>query len=534
MIIQARIAGRIIPVTVTPNETDSRLTISFPFFRPMIEEVKAMESPNWDDVNKQWTVAYTERNLYALNMLEQRTDPVYDVPSGPSDALLASNKDTLFKHQLDGCWEIIVRKRLILAHEMGLGKTRTIIEAMKLIGGYWWIVCPKAVKITWRAEMRKWGLNWPEDTPSEGRKNCFLLMHYERFTELVTKLQLPDNLVLDEAHKVRNPQTQRTQAVYIVSTKIRKNNGHIILATGTAQPKDPSDWWSYGEILQPGYFRESTKNKFAYRLGEYQTNVNQAGIEYRTLKHWKTDELNLLPKRIGNMAHIRLKKDCLADLPEKIYIEEQLDAAPKIAKQIQLILKLSKTGVQSLISLRQLSDGFLYDQSATSFVSPKEERLREILSEFPKNRIVIYAAFHKSIDKIKQILKEEEWEVIKNDGRGLETERGEQWLNVFQSPDKFTERIAYLGHPESGGIGLNLQASDTIIFYSNDFKGDARRQAEDRIHRIGSRGATIIDLLWLPSDRYVLQNLKKKKDLELAALGELKDYIDSELKEKWK
>jgi len=520
MEIKARIANKVCPVIVTP--TDNRYIISFPYFKPLVEEVKAMESPSWDPELKQWSVAKSERNLYTIDQWERRFDQTYDSP-------ISTNLDipTLLTHQSEGVVEGVQRRRIILGHEMGLGKTLTSIKIMEQLGGVWWIVCPKNVKINWRAEFKKW-----KSPLVEGRD--FHLMHYEKFVQLVTTMQLPDNIIFDEAHKIRNPQAQRTQAALLLGAHCRKRGGAVLLLTGTPQPKDPSDWWTYAEILQPGYLRESTKTKFARRLGEYQTNVNKAGIEYSTLIRWKPEELNLIPKRLGNMAHIRLKKYCL-DIPEKIYVEEQLDADREIAKQIRMILSLSKQGAASLNSLRQLSDGFQY-HTEVEFVSPKEERLSEILEEVG-NRVVIYAAYHRSIDKVVALLKKQGWTVVRLDGRGYyfsdKVFTESRWLEYFSNNEKYTERIAYVGHPESGGIGLNLQAASTCIFYSNDFKGDNRRQAEDRIHRIGSRGTTIIDLLWLPSDKYVLENLKRKKDLEQVSIGELKDFIDQEMKEKW-
>jgi len=64
------------------------------------------------------------------------------------------------------------------------------------------------------------------------------------------------------------------------------------------------------------------------------------------------------------------------------------------------------------------------------------------------------------------------------------------------------------------------------LFYSNDFDGEARMQAEDRIHRIGmdkNRGALIVDLIHLPTDELVLKNLKLKKKLQNLTMGELDD-----------
>jgi hypothetical protein len=40
-----------------------------------------------------------------------------------------------------------------------------------------------------------------------------------------------------------------------------------------------------------------------------------------------------------------------------------------------------------------------------------------------------------------------------------------------------------------------------------------------------NRGATIVDLLHLPTDQYVLDNLIKKKILQAATMGELQLYL---------
>jgi len=84
------------------------------------------------------------------------------------------------------------------------------------------------------------------------------------------------------------------------------------------------------------------------------------------------------------------------------------------------------------------------------------------------------------------------------------------------------ERIAFVNHPKSGGTGLNLTASDTIIYYSNDFDGESRMQSEDRIHRPGCMGANIIDLYHLPTDKYVRMNLANKVKLQGVTISDMK------------
>jgi hypothetical protein len=76
-----------------------------------------------------------------------------------------------------------------------------------------------------------------------------------------------------------------------------------------------------------------------------------------------------------------------------------------------------------------------------------------------------------------------------------------------------------------------LTASDTIVYYSNDFNAESRIQSEDRIHRPGSRGANIVDFLHLPIDQLVLDNLKKKRDLQKMTMNDFDKAIDAALED---
>jgi SNF2 family DNA or RNA helicase len=86
-------------------------------------------------------------------------------------------------------------------------------------------------------------------------------------------------------------------------------------------------------------------------------------------------------------------------------------------------------------------------------------------------------------------------------------------------------KVVVIANPEAGGMALTLTAAPTEIFYSNSFKFEARGQAEDRAHRPGmdsNRGLTIIDFVMLPTDKLVIDNLKKKKVLQDMSMGELR------------
>jgi hypothetical protein len=175
-----------------------------------------------------------------------------------------------------------------------------------------------------------------------------------------------------------------------------------------------------------------------------------------------------------------------------------------------------------------------YERETLYIGSPKEQALMTIMDLHEEvGRLVVFAAFQGSIDTIQSIATKKGWKYICVDGRGWRSDIGEhldpvQLLEMFQSNSD--EKILFIGHPGSAGMGITLTASPTSVFYSNPYTTGERVQAEDRIHRIGMRlnlGATIIDLVHLQSDLHVIRSLRKKKDLMRMSLGLLKEAVAS-------
>jgi len=257
------------------------------------------------------------------------------------------------------------------------------------------------------------------------------------------------------------------------------------------------------------------------------------------------------------MVTIKLAKDCL-DLPPLIETQHRFTVDSSTHSICNLIRKNSPRAITTLIRLRQYSDGFQPTSTCSlcrgsgffipdnespensgescpacegsgflggeTVETPKDEALIEYLSE-DIDRLVIYAGFHASIDKIVKISRTCGWQVIQVDGRGTQIEPGLP-NNAQQACEEGKGKIVYVGHPTAGGVSITLNKSTTAIFYSNDFNGASRMQAIKRIHRIGTTKARIVDFIWLPSDQLVLDNLNSKRDLQSITLGEMNDYFD--------
>ena len=44
-----------------------------------------------------------------------------------------------------------------------------------------------------------------------------------------------------------------------------------------------------------------------------------------------------------------------------------------------------------------------------------------------------------------------------------------------------------VGNPSTGGYGLTLTAARNVIYFSNSYNLEVRKQSEDRAHRIGQK-----------------------------------------------
>jgi SNF2 family DNA or RNA helicase len=312
------------------------------------------------------------------------------------------------------------------------------------------------------------------------------------------------------------------------------------------------------------------------------------------------DEVSFLYERMRGLVLVRLKKDCL-DLPDKIYRVINCKPTGSTLRAAKLIAKKSTSTIKALTLLRELSDGFQYvetevgkqdcdvchgektvlgftdeqgnffhekgqtnwketrvacppckgtgvvaktEREAKQVPCPKEDAIIDLLDEHDEiGRIIIYAGFTGSIDRIVETCLQAGWAVLKVDGRGWvctdENNNIIDWkdgLKAFDlthpDRDQYLEkypRIAFVGHPQSGGMGLTLTASPSIVYYSNDFNAESRIQSEDRIHRMGmdeNKGATIIDLYHLPSDEYVATNLMNKRKLQSQSLGDIQKLYE--------
>lgn len=181
--------------------------------------------------------------------------------------------------------------------------------------------------------------------------------------------------------------------------------------------------------------------------------------------------------------------------------------------------------------------------------SPKDQGFIDELDEHDDiGRYIVWGGFTATVDRLERIAHQQGWATLKIDGRGYiaKTATGD-----FVDPDVFFDamdtthknykkyrteypKVCVVGNPGAGGMAFTFTASPTMLYYSNSFDGEARMQSEDRGHRPGmdlNRGLTIKDLIHTPIDLVVMNNVKKKKDMQAMTMGDLQNQLDEAEKE---
>jgi hypothetical protein len=166
------------------------------------------------------------------------------------------------------------KRRQLLAHVPGAGKTRTAIEtAAALKAQRILVVAPALARGVWRKEFTKWSDYVPHGI-ARRRSNKNLtkaeraatdaayaadiqVVSYQLLAEIIDDPRPTDLLVLDESHRLGNPATQTAKRI-VAFSKARPRLP-IVMLSGTPAPTEARQLWQQIDILEPNLLGRVTK-----------------------------------------------------------------------------------------------------------------------------------------------------------------------------------------------------------------------------------------------------------------------------------
>ena len=449
----------------------------------------------------------------------------------------------------------------ILADEMGLGKTLQALaylsaaRAASLNPQPSLVVCPTSLVANWRQEAVKFT---PElrTLPIDGSDRAVLFAKIDDSDLVITSYALLRRdlekyrarhfaaVVLDEAHHIKNPDSQ----VAMAACSLRSD--HRFVLTGTPMENSVRDLWSIMHFALPGYlgnrqdFRERYEQPLS-RVGDPTTRAVR----------------DRLARRLRPVILRRRKKDVATELPDRIEQTAFCDLTPAQTQVYNLLLAQSRLKLDTarrekqqgagrmlvltaLLRLRQACcDLRLLGMAPEAFPTPttsdddsedtqevlptsqpvtrkpqpatfsaKLALLDELLEEIREggHRVLIFSQFVSMLKILSSHLEAAKTPFCYLDGSTKPKDRAAQ-VERFQTDDSMT---AFLISVKAGGVGLNLTGADTVIHFDPWWNPAVEAQATDRAHRIGqTRVVTAYRLIarnTVEEKIFALQNRKKE------------------------
>lgn len=151
--------------------------------------------------------------------------------------------------------------------------------------------------------------------------------------------------------------------------------------------------------------------------------------------------------------------------------------------------------------------------------SGKLSKLDQLLAELKKNdhRVLLYFQMTKMIDLMEEYLVYRQYKYLRLDGSSKISDRRDMVSDWQTRPELFV----FLLSTRAGGLGINLTAADTVIFYDSDWNPTIDSQAMDRAHRLGqTKQVTVYRLITRGTiEERILSRAKEKEEVQKVVIS---------------
>ena len=468
-----------------------------------------------------------------------------------------------YAHQLKALGASHNKENYALFMEMGTGKSKVLVDNIAMLYDKGkinaaLIVAPKGVYRNW--ERQEIPIHMPDHivhnvvtwspvtTKKQQKENLKLFKHGEQLTIFLMNIEAFSTkkgldiaqrfllahqtlMAIDESTTIKSPTARRTKNVL----KLRNYAKYRRILTGSPVTKSPLDLYTQCYFLDPYYLDFTSYYTFRNRYASMvDRNVGSHSFKLVT-GYVRLDELN---DKLNKFSYRVLKEDCL-DLPDKVYMKRFVAMTPEQTKLYEEMKKhalaelngkmtSAASALAQMVRLHQITCGHLATDDG-EVTQVKNNRINELLDviEEVNGKVIIWAIYRHDIKQIENTLAEKYGQDSVKSFYGDTADSNRQDIvNAFQ--DRESNLRFFVGNPRTGGYGLTLTASHTVVYYSNSYDLEIRLQSEDRAHRIGQKEkVTYVDLISEKTiDEFIVKNLRAKINLATKVLGEdLKKWL---------
>ena len=393
---------------------------------------------------------------------------------------------TLRRYQEWGVKYILHQEKVLLGDEMGLGKTVQAIATMvslKNTGAtHFIVVCPASVLTNWCREITKHSRLRVIKVHGYGKIYAFRAWLRNGGVAVTTyestgafKFDDPNykfsQLVVDEAHYVKNPGATRSKRVRALCEHAER----ILFMTGTALENRVDEMIELISVLRLDIANRISRIAFMSTAPQFRQEI--APVYYR-----------------------RKREDVLTELPDLIENEEWCTMTPE-EEHVYETAVLGKSYMEARRVSWNIED---------IHKSSKAKRLLEIIEDAKNDdrKVLVFSFFLDTIRKIHDLLGDD---VCLNPINGsINPNRRQEIIDEFDAAPAGTVLCAQI---QSGGTGLNIQAASVVVICEPQLQPSIENQAISRAYRmVQSRNVQVFRLLCEDTiDERMMDLLKEKQ-----------------------
>ncbi len=416
-----------------------------------------------------WAAGRTRRATQAA----ERETVEHELRSGSRS--LAALKLPLYPYQIDGMLHLTFTERALLGDEMGLGKTAQALAACVLLRelrsvARVLVVCPVSLKAEWEEQITKFTdlpLRFVQGT-KPARLACyeappfFTIANYEQVVrdaaDVNRRLQ-PDVVILDEAQRIKNWNTQTARAIK------RLESRYAFLLTGTPIENRIDEIYSIIDYIDPQVFGPLFRfNRTFYELDERGRPVGyrnldelQRRIRPLLLRRRKDQIESQLPERVDNNYFVPMSAAQLELYGE---YESRVARLLAVAKKRPLTREEQEKLQRWLACMRMLCDT-AYILTPNNRECPKIHELEAVLEDLDVRRsqkAIVFSEWERMLELARALAGEMNLGFAWHTGSVPQAKRRDA-IRRFKSDPGCRLFLS----TDSGGLGLNLQVASVVI-----------------------------------------------------------------------
>lgn len=382
---------------------------------------------------------------------------------------------TLFPHQKQALEMTSSQNRVAYWLDMGLGKTFVGSEKMRELGAKTnLVICQKS-------KIQDWCDHFKENYQCEvvdltalkiDKFESFIhlceaiphtivgIINYDLIFRRPALAKLRDfTLILDESSLVQNETSKRSK---FILRRLKPEN--VILLSGTPTGGKYEKLWSQCQLLGWNISKTAFWNTYVkYHFEDFD------GFPVKIIDGYKNVER--LKRKLREQGAVFMKSNEVFDLPQQIDTNLHCTVSKEYRKfHKDAIVKFDNQEFVGDTSLTKM----LYERMLCGFANKEKLNLFKDLLSSTDDRLIVFYNFQNELMKLSEI-------VIDSD-RPLSIVNGDtKDLSAYENFENSVTLIQY----QAGAMGLNLQKSNKIVYFTPPLSSELFEQSKKRTHRIG-------------------------------------------------